>query len=174
MRNKRAVGQEFDSFSKLCIVSSTRMLERTSRKSTLRKSGLAPTSRPSKAFIHRPIRGPVQLHSRSPLSLPFSQWSHLCVNRLNILPKINVIDAQLRMMTLYGIEKSGIGSPVVCRDWGEDVEGKVPASHSIRRVFGILQEGSMERRRVLLSGIAGVACGVDGPWCPFARRIMGW
>ena len=35
----------------------------------------------------------------------------------------------------------------------------------------MLQERSMERRRVLLSGIAGVAWSVDGPWCPFARRM---
>ena len=35
--------------------------------------------------------------------------THLRVNRLKILPNINVINVQLRMMTLYGIEKSGVG-----------------------------------------------------------------
>ena len=34
---------------------------------------------------------------------------HFRVNRLNTLPKISVIDVHLGMMTLYGIEKSGVG-----------------------------------------------------------------
>lgn len=109
--------------------------------------------------------------------------THLRINRLNTLPKINVINVQLRMMTLYGILKSGVGRsmsnvgvyilaeiPIIgrvsCVLFTDKCKGKKTAGG---RSHPLIASGgcsvyfrkalltSMERRRVLLAGIVNVA-----------------
>ena len=106
-----------------------------------------------------------------------------------MLPKINVINVQLRMMTLYGILKSGVGRsisrvalyilagiPVIgrvapCVLSTDECTGKKTAggrSHPLIASGGCsvyfrnVRLTSIERRRVLLAGIVSVAWSVDG------------
>ena len=132
-------------------------------------------------------------HHSLPIQSLIFTMIHLRVNRLKMLPKINVINVQLRMMTLYGIEKSGVGRSTrsvgvyirfgIVRAPSRSVTGKrtaggrsqpLMASGGCSVYFKNALLRSMERRSVLLAGIVNVACNVDGPWCPFARRRGGW
>jgi len=110
--------------------------------------------------------------------------THLRIKRLNTLPKINVINVQLRIMTLYGMLKSGVGRsmsndgvyilaaiPIIgrcvsCVLFTDKCTGKKTAGG---RSHPLIASGgcsvyfrkalltSMERRRVLLAGIVNVA-----------------
>ena len=121
--------------------------------------------------------------------------THLHVNRLKILPKMSVTSIQLRMITLYCIEKSGVGRSTRsvrvynrCRmlrtlpnDAFQTGSGMGKRTADGRSQPRIASGGCsvylrnvllrlMERRSVRSPRIASVAWSVDGPWCPSAGR----
>ena len=118
---------------------------------------------------------------------------------LKILPKMSVMNVQLRMITLYGIEKSGVGRStrsvgvyIRCKMLRTPPKDAFPTGNGTgkRTAEGRSQPriasggcsvylrnvllGLMERRRVRPPRIASVAWSVYGPWCPSARRSGRW
>ena len=116
---------------------------------------------------------------------------HLRVNKLKILPKINVINVQLRIITLYGIEKSGVGrstksvgvymrpgmlpAPTVTgkRTAGGRSHPRI-ASGGCSVYFRNVLPSARVSARVWLGGRVSVAWSAEGPWWPLARTSGGW